>query len=148
MDFNTPDSSAAPLRNNSNILFRFTRTGSEVSSCSGPNVGTDSDPLRAIQNVCCDSRHQNRVPTVWRTAVTISVPELVRECTLGPRNDWLERKPEEIAVIAIQASGDVRTDSSRHTSRLRQWPASRPEKPSSVEFSSRTLRPKTARPIG
>src|SRR5437016_2962207 len=141
MDFNTPDSSAAPLRNKSNILFRFTRTGSEVNSCSGPNVGTDSEPLRSIQNVCWDSRHQNSVPTAWRTAVTMSVPELVRECSLGPRNDWQQRKPEEIAVIAIQASGDVRTVSSRHTSKLSHWLTILPHNPSSPEFSSRTLWP-------
>src|SRR5580693_6857601 len=105
MDLSRGASSATPLRNRSNILFRLTRTFCDPSSWSGPNVGTGSDPTREIQNRSCDSRHQNRVPTVWRTAATISVPDFAAGCPFGPRYDWQHRKSWEIAVIAIQVTG-------------------------------------------
>src|ERR1700674_546923 len=72
--------SVTPLRNISKILCRFKSIGSEVSSCSGPNVCTGSDLLQSNHADCWDSMHQNRFPTVCRKTSTISVPEPVVDC--------------------------------------------------------------------
>src|SRR3984893_13834943 len=108
--------SLTPLRNISKILCRSKSVGSSVSSWAGPNVATGCDLWQSSHDDCWVSKHQNKVPTVCRRTSTMSVPGPLAACDFSPRKVWQQRRSEEIAEIAIHASGRARMDSSCHTS--------------------------------
>src|SRR5262249_9366331 len=140
--------SLTPLRNSSKIFSGFAGSPSSHSSCGGPKVGTSREPVRPIHCVEFVSMHQNRLPTVCRIASTRSGPVPGGGASFGPKKFWQQRKSWHIAVIAIHASGRVRTACSLHTLCSRHLLPSRPENPHSSAYTSRILRPNTARPIG